>query len=377
MPESSFLSVLIPNLDQRTVGILIVSLIALSMLPSIFGIKFSGSKSSSLFSSKSTAKEVVDYFASGKGTTSANRQYLVGKTYIVTGGNSGIGLETCKILSYFGAKVLLCSRSVDAATNAIESEIKTAGLGDYVVSSPNILVKQLDLESLQSVKAFADDVLATEERIDGVVFNAGIMALPKLEYTTAGFERQIGVNHMGHFYLYRLLEEKLKTQGHEVRIVTLSSTAHSMGSVVASDLHFKRGRSYSSWGAYGQSKLANLLFAKSVADRFKDRPSDRRIVSSAVDPGVIATNLTRHQSAIGAFIFRTFFADKTIPQGASTTLFGLFGPAEEVNGAYLKDCAVGRPKTAEGCDETGSRRRALWNASQASLDSALSGKSVE
>jgi retinol dehydrogenase 12 len=359
------------NLDLNSLGILLVSLLALFMLPFIFGkATASASQHPSPFSAKSTAKGIVDHYS---GT---DPEYLAGRTYIVTGGNSGIGLETCKALSSCGAKVILCSRSVEAGLRAVETEVKAPGEGNYVVQNPKILVKQLDLESLQSVKAFADDILSSELRIDGVVFNAGIMALSNLEYTAAGFEKQIGVNHMGHFYLYNLLEERLIAQKQEVRIATLSSKAHDMGPVIPSDLHFKRGRSYKPWVAYGQSKLANLLFAKSIADKFLDRPAEQRIVSSAIDPGVIATNLTRHQSAIGAFLF-SFFVDKTVPQGAATTLYGLLGPADAINGAYLKDCCVGRPKNAAGIDESGAGRRALWEASQAGLDSALAGKAVE
>ena len=91
----------------------------------------------------------------------------------------------------------------------MENEVKSTGHGGYVVETPKISVKQLDLESLDSIKTFADDIVATESHIDGIVLNAGIMALPNLEYTSSGFEKQIGVNHLGHFYLMQLLEPKL------------------------------------------------------------------------------------------------------------------------------------------------------------------------
>ncbi len=151
---------------------------------------------------KSTAKDVVEAFGA--------RSSLEGKTAIVTGGNSGIGLETCKVLAYFGCRVIMCSRSVENGIKVIDSEIKASGVGEYVCEDvSNIVVKELELEDLTSVKRFADDIIATEKRIDYLIFNAGIMALPTLEFTKHGFEKQIGVNHFGHFYLFRLLRDKI------------------------------------------------------------------------------------------------------------------------------------------------------------------------
>jgi len=224
--------------------------------------------------------QIIDNFGEGK--------YLAGKTAIVTGGNSGIGLEVSKALAYAGARVILCSRSVKAGQSAVESEIAQAGLGGYTADTKNIIVKELDLNSLASIKKFATDFLATEARLDFLVLNAGIMALPNKEYTDAGFERQIGVNHFGHFYLTQLLQDKLLTTPHTAgRVVVLSSSAHNMGKVVPSDLHYTNGRAYKGWEAYGQSKLANLLFAKGLADRLKGTPA----TAVSVHPGVIQTNL--------------------------------------------------------------------------------------
>lgn len=184
--------------------------------------------------------------------------------------------------------MILCSRSVAAGETAVKEEFTHPGHGDYVVDTSNVVVKALDLNSLASVKAFAEGFLASEERLDFLVCNAGIMALPKLEYTDAGFEKQIGVNHFGHFYLVKLLKEKmLATPNTAGRIVVLSSSAHNMGKVDPSDLHYTRGRKYAAWEAYGQSKLANMLFAKGLADRLKGTP----LTSVSIHPGVIQTNL--------------------------------------------------------------------------------------
>ena len=170
----------------------------------------------------------------------------------------------------------------------MKEELARDGHGGYTVDTSNVVVKSLDLCSLASIKAFAQDILATESRLDFLVLNAGIMALPKREFTDAGFEKQIGVNHFGHFYLTKLLREKMAgtpiTAG---RIVVLTSVAHNMGKVDPSDLHYTKGRTYAAWEAYGQSKLANLLFAKGLADRLKGTS----LTAVSVHPGVIRTNL--------------------------------------------------------------------------------------
>lgn len=200
---------------------------------------------------------------------------------------SGIGLETCKALSSAGAKVILCSRSVSAAQKAIETEVAQAGEGGYIGDVSKIEVKQLDLASLKSVKAFAEEFLASGNQLDLLVLNAGLMALPKLENTDAGFEMQIGVNHFGHAYLTQLLQPKLLNQASKSRIVVLASVAHKFGKIDTSDLHYRKGRAYNPWGAYGQSKLANILFAKSLADKL---PASK-VNAVSVHPGVIKTNL--------------------------------------------------------------------------------------
>lgn len=172
----------------------------------------------------------------------------------------------------------------------MQYEFTNNGYGGYKADTTDVVVKKLDLNSLASIKAFAMDFLATESRLDFLVLNAGIMALPNKEYTEDGFERQIGVNHFGHFYLTQLLKEKLLTTPDTAgRVVVLSSSAHNMGKIVPSDLHYTKGRTYKAWEAYGQSKLANMLFAKGLADRLKGTPA----TAVCIHPGVIHTNLWR------------------------------------------------------------------------------------
>ena len=339
-----------------------------------------GSVGTKLLGKRSTAKEVVDFYSKG------NDQYLEGKVAVVTGGNSGIGLETVKALASKGCRVIMGSRNEANGIKAIETEVVQMGEGKYAVPKGKELIRvcRLDLEDLNSVKDFANSVLQHEPRIDFLVLNAGIMAVEKLELTKAGFERQIGTNHFGHFYLTSLLRNKLSSQSGDSRVVVLSSSAHTFGSIDVNDLHYQHGRRYSPWGAYGQSKLANLLFAKELSDQslaaFKTGGSTNvgRVSSTAVHPGVIHTPLWRNTPvSLGGFLGRIIaplLTNKSIPQGAATTLYACLEPTlqeEGKSGSYLSDCSIAE-ESALAKDSDGSLRRSLWRVTQEQLDKALS-----
>ena len=314
--------------------------------------------------SRSTALEVVQLFANGP----ANG-FLNGKVAVITGGNSGIGLETCKALSSAGCRVIMGTRSVDAGQKAVQNEIQKLGIGKYVVKDvSNIAVKELNLESLASIRKFADEV-REESSIDYLVLNAGVMAIANCEYTENDWEKQIGVNHYGHFYLTSLLKDKMAAQDHPSRIVVVSSTAHTQGSVDINDVHFKNGRKYSPWGAYGQSKMANILFANSLADELKDT----EVQAFSLHPGVIATSLWRNTNVVMKGVVSLFASDKSIPQGASTTVFACLDPGldkKAFSGAYLKDCAIASPnEAAQDTDYT--RRVELWKYTEDQIKEAL------
>ena len=314
--------------------------------------------------SRSTALEVVQLFANGP----ANG-FLNGKVAVITGGNSGIGLETCKALSSAGCRVIMGTRSVDAGQKAVQNEIQKLGIGKYVVKDvSNIAVKELNLESLASIRKFADEV-REESSIDYLVLNAGVMAIANCEYTENDWEKQIGVNHYGHFYLTSLLKDKMAAQDHPSRIVVVSSTAHTQGSVDINDVHFKNGRKYSPWGAYGQSKMANILFANSLADELKDT----EVQAFSLHPGVIATSLWRNTNVFVKGVVSLFKSDKSIPQGASTTVFACLDPGldkKAFSGAYLKDCAIALPnEAAQDTDYT--RRVELWKYTEDQIKEAL------
>ncbi len=202
---------------------------------------------------------------------------LAGRSIVVTGANSGIGLEAAKALAGHGAAVTLAVRDVGRGSAAAE-QVR------MVAPAAQIEVARLDLADLASVRQFAAEwVLAHPDGLDVLVNNAGVMAIPRRE-TTDGFEMQLGTNHLGHFALTGLLIGTMRPGG---RVVTVSSGAHRFGRMDFDDL--QSAAAYQKWRAYGQSKLANLLFALELHRRAGEAGVDLRSV--AVHPGYAATNL--------------------------------------------------------------------------------------
>ncbi|RLB50088.1 MAG: short-chain dehydrogenase [Deltaproteobacteria bacterium] len=203
---------------------------------------------------------------------------LSGRVMIVTGANSGIGYEAALAFAKRKADVILACRHQDkakAAADRIQNEAPTARLE----------LIPLDLSDLSSVQAFALSFREGHSRLNGLINNAGVMALPQ-RTTTDGFEMQLGTNHLGHFALTgRLLDLLLAAPGS--RVVNVSSIAHKFGKIRFHDLQSEK--SYSKWGAYGQSKLANLLFTHELDRRLKD--AGNGTISVACHPGWAATNL--------------------------------------------------------------------------------------
>lgn len=204
---------------------------------------------------------------------------LSGKTAIITGANSGLGLETTRGLASGGAHVVMACRNTDkgeVAAATIRAEQPAADLR----------VMALDLADLASVEAFAHAFAAAHERLDILVNNAGVMALPERR-TDDGFEMQVGTNHLGHFALTGQLLDLLRTTA-GARVVTVSSLAHRMGRIDLNDLNWQFRR-YRKWPAYGQAKLANLMFALTLQRRLWAAGDD--VISVASHPGYSATHL--------------------------------------------------------------------------------------
>ncbi len=217
--------------------------------------------------------------------TSTDVPDLAGCTVVVTGANSGLGLETTRVLAGADADVVMACRSQERGREAAE-DART----DHPEASVD--VRMLDLASLDSITSFADDVRGDYDSVDVLMNNAGVMAVPRRE-TEDGFELQFGVNHLGHFALTgSLLDLVLEAEGVHGdggRVVTVSSGAHRRGRMEFDDLHGER--EYSKWGAYCQSKLANLLFALELQRRLD--AADEDTVSVAAHPGYAATDLQR------------------------------------------------------------------------------------
>jgi NAD(P)-dependent dehydrogenase (short-subunit alcohol dehydrogenase family) len=201
-----------------------------------------------------------------------------GKVFVVTGANSGIGLEAAEVLAGKGAQVVMACRSADKAKSAADRVRAKHPQG-------KLDVRPLDLASLASIRTFAEGLTRDYPVIDVLANNAGIMAIPRT-LTADGFEMQLGTNHLGHFALTGLLLPALAKAKH-ARIVTVSSAVHQGGRIRFEDLMGER--SYEKWAAYAQSKLANLLFMYEL-DRRLPR-SHATIASLSCHPGYAATNL--------------------------------------------------------------------------------------
>ena len=201
---------------------------------------------------------------------------LSGKTYLVTGGNSGIGFEAAKYLGQAGGNIIIASRNLEKGNRAVEQ------LGSEIKGNAQLV--QLDLADLSSVRAAANQTHSIAPQLDGLINNAGIMQTPE-QKTTDGFEMQIGTNHLGHFLLNGLLFDLVEKAGG--RIVTISSIAHKYGEMYLDDLMMTKN--YSPTHAYGQSKLANMLYAMELDRRLK--AADSKVTSYACHPGYSDTSL--------------------------------------------------------------------------------------
>lgn len=282
---------------------------------------------------------------------------LTGKRILVTGVSAGLGVETARVLVAHGADVVGAARDLakaEAAT-AVVREAAAAGGGSLELVA-------LDLAALASVRACADALLADGRPFDIIIANAGVMACPQGQ-TQDGFETQFGTNHLGHFVLINRIASLLRPGG---RLVNLASAGHRFADVDLDDPNFEH-TPYVEFVAYGRSKTANVLFAV----EFDRRHRDRGIRATAVHPGVIQTELSRHMTkevteqmlglinATPRASAAPAFSYKSIPQGAATSVWAAaVAPAAAIGGHYCEDCHVAEFEEDPGV-RGGVRRYAL------------------
>lgn len=288
---------------------------------------FSIFKGASGFSANSTAEDVT------------NGIYATGLTAIVTGATSGIGLETARVLALRGVHVIMPVRNVEAG-----QKVKTSICEK--IPNAKLDVMELDLSSQASVRKFAAEYIAKDLPINILILNAGIMS-PPFTLSEDNIELQFATNHIGNFLLTNLLLDTIKNTAtksqKEGRIVILSSELHKMS--YSEGIRFDKindEKSYSAFYAYGQAKLANALHAKELSRRLKEEGAN--VTVNSLHPGVIKTNLIRHQGFVASLFSKVAFTFlKNIPQGAATTCYVALHPqVKGVSGEYFADSNISK-----------------------------------
>ena len=298
------------------------------------------------------------------GWTTADLPALDGHTVVVTGANSGLGLAGTRAFADAGATVVMACRSVErgdrAATDVRES-----------VPHADLDVREFDLASLASVESFATDLRAAYDAVDVLCNNAGLMAIPRRE-TEAGFEMQLGVNHLGHFALTGRLLDALRAADGESRVVTQSSGLHERGRIDFDDL--QGVNAYDKWDAYAQSKLANLLFAYELDRRLKAAAAD--VVSLGGHPGYADTNLQRRGPEAsgsrmrlwGMKVANALFAQSAeggaLPLCYAATADGLEGGEYVGPGGFMDMRGAPAVQESSGRSRDQETARRLWDVSE-------------
>ncbi|KAI4351702.1 hypothetical protein L6164_006036 [Bauhinia variegata] len=297
------------------------------------------------FSSSSTAEEVT------RGIDGT------GLTAIVTGASSGIGTETTRVLALRGVHVIMAVRNLLAAKEVKEAIVKE-------LPTAKVDAMELDLSSMVSVRKFASEFNSSGLPLNILINNAGIMATP-FTLSKDNIELQFATNHIGHFLLTNLLLDKMKKTARESkkegRIVNVSSGAHRI--TYREGIRFDKindESSYSSWPAYGQSKLANILHANELARRLKEDGVD--ITANSLHPGAILTNLFRYNNIINGIVNTLGkYVLKNVPQGAATTCYVALHPqVKEVSGEFFSDSNLSKA-SSQGKDVELAKK--LWDFS--------------
>lgn len=288
---------------------------------------------------------------------------LTGKTAVITGASSGLGIETSRSLAAAGARVLMLARDNEKLQEAAQS-IRDAH------PQAELDTGVMDLADLDNVRSASQDIVKKHPKIDLLINNAGVMASPLLR-TSQGFEMQFGTNHLGHFLFTCLLAPALRA-GAPARVVSLSSAGHKFANFSFDDPGYLE-REYDKWQAYGESKTANALFAVGLDKRL----GENGVRVFAVHPGVIMTNLARHmdQDDFEKLSAKSPSGEalsfKTLEQGAATSVWAATAPElADKGGIYLENCQIAQPAVqgsssgveSYAIDETAAER--LWALSE-------------
>jgi NAD(P)-dependent dehydrogenase (short-subunit alcohol dehydrogenase family) len=309
------------------------------------------------FGAQTEAEEVATYF----------ENEIKGKTVLITGCTwGGLGAEAARVIAkYHAALVIVAGRKqelLDDTIQKIKEETPSANLRSLV----------LDLSSLESVRRAAAEVNAYPESLDVLINNAGVMAAP-YHTTKDGFEAQFGTNHIGPFLFTNLILAKLlASKTGAPRIVNVSSFGHIFSPIRFDDPFFDNGKTYEKWTSYGQSKTANMLFARELAKRYKNKG----LTAFSLHPGAIFTNLQRHvvdhdaefndpvKDYDGNLIDVNSMTWKSIPQGTATHLVAAFDPnITSDSGAFLDDCQIANDR-AKSYAKDATQADKLWKWSE-------------
>lgn len=290
------------------------------------------------------------------------------KEVLITGGNTGIGYEAALVLLRKGYNVTLACRDPTRAGNAQK-------LLRELVPGSSVEVEIVDLADLESVRDCAAKLLDKGTVFDVVLNNAGVMATPKME-TKQGHEFQFGVNHLGHFLLTKELMPSLTEANKPVRIINVASSAHMFGRMDFNDLN--RDKNYQPWDAYGQSKLANVLYTFEMDRMMKDNTN---ITANCLHPGVVRTELgrymlegTNNQLIIAAGVALANIFLKSPQQGAETSIYLASSPdVEGKSGKYYSDCRV-TPTSPAATDKKVARK--LWEVSEELTEKKVPAKAM-
>ena len=272
------------------------------------------------------------------------------KTCIITGASAGIGCETAVAMARKNYKVICAVRDGKKMERAMTTKMME---DDKSSSSLKIEIEEMDLSDQKSIEQFAKKFMDSDDGLDVLINNAGVMATPEMK-TKDGYEYQLGVNHLGHFTLTNMVLPKLlsETKGEEkdpaARIVCVSSEAHRFGRLEKNDLFYEKAGSYNNWKSYGQSKLANILFANELQRKVTEREKGGRSLScNSLHPGAVNTELGRYlydtsqtpkwyEELIFNIVRQTM---KTPAQGAETSIYLASDPnADKFRGKYFDNC---------------------------------------